>query len=118
MVSFKKYLLEYASKENKMHHQVVQLKNKNRNPDRAAVGVSKKTTTTNREYIHDSPHVNNLINGKAHQIKLSGEPLLSTLRIYGVEYSPGQVKGLGNSKVKVKMFDDESGNCCGMLIKD
>lgn len=71
-----------------------------------------------QEYNHDCPQVSNLINGHARQIKLAGEPLMAVLKIYGVDYAPGQTKGLGNSGVKVKMYDDKRGNRYGMLIKD
>lgn len=30
-----------------------------------------------KEYKHDCPHVNNLLNGSAHQIKLMGQPLFT-----------------------------------------
>lgn len=70
-----------------------------------------------QEYNHKCPHVNNLINGKACQIKLAGQPLLNTLTLYGIDFKPGACKGLGNSGVEVKMYEDGEGNVCGMLIK-
>ena len=66
---------------------------------------------------HKSPHVKNLINGSAHQIQLMGNPLMNALAVYGVEFAPGCCKGLGNSGVEVKMYEDAEGNKCGMLIK-
>ena len=44
-----------------------------------------------------------------------GQPLFNTLGLYGVQFAPGQVKGLGNSGVHVKMYEDEEGNQCGRL---
>ena len=70
-----------------------------------------------KEYNHACPHVKNLINGSAHQIQLMGNPLMNALAVYGVEFAPGCCKGLGNSGVEVKMYEDAEGNKCGMLIK-
>jgi hypothetical protein len=80
------------------------------------VGLSKKhLNTIPKQYNHECPHVNNLINGAAHQIKLMGAPLFNALKIYDVDYVTGQTKGLGNSGVQVKMYDDGEGNECGVL---
>lgn len=76
----------------------------------------KHQNITRQEYNHKNPHVNSLINGSAQQIKLMGQPLMNVLREYGVNYQSGVVKTLGNSNVGVRMFDDEEGNHCGMLI--
>ena len=82
------------------------------------VGLTKKhLNTVPKNYSHDCPHVRNLINGGAHQIKLMGAPLHDTLNVYQVDYAPGVTKTLGNSKVEVEMFEDEEGNHCGMLKK-
>tara|TARA_R110002012_G_scaffold187887_1_gene354883 strand:+ start:755 stop:1789 length:1035 start_codon:yes stop_codon:yes gene_type:complete len=82
------------------------------------MGPTKKhLNTAPKEYNHQCPHVKNLINGSGGQILLMGQPLFNTLGIYDVQYDPGQVKGLGNSGVHVKMYEDEEGNQCGMLEK-
>jgi len=82
------------------------------------VGLSKKhLNTLPKQYNHKCPHVSNLVNGSAHQIKLMGQPLLNTLAQYNVDYKPGVTNGLGNSGVEVEMFEDEEGNQCGMLKK-
>jgi hypothetical protein len=82
------------------------------------VGLSKKhLNTIPKQYNHKCPHVSNLVNGSAHQIKLMGQPLLNTLAEYNVDYKPGVTNGLGNSGVEVEMFEDEEGNQCGMLRK-
>jgi hypothetical protein len=70
-----------------------------------------------QEYKHKCPHVDNLINGSAQQIKLTGQPLINTLSEYGVKFCAGQNKGLGNSGVAVKMYEDEEHNACGVLTK-
>ena len=65
------------------------------------VGLTKKhLNTVPKNYSHDCPHVRNLINGGAHQIKLMGAPLHDTLNVYQVDYAPGVTKTLGNSKVE------------------
>ena len=82
------------------------------------MGPTKKhLNTAPKQYNHQCPHVKNLINGSGGQILLMGQPLFNTLGIYDVQYDPGQVKGLGNSGVHVKMYEDEEGNQCGMLEK-
>tara|TARA_R110001583_G_scaffold105522_2_gene253466 strand:- start:2485 stop:3525 length:1041 start_codon:yes stop_codon:yes gene_type:complete len=82
------------------------------------VGLTKKhLNTVPKKYNHDCPHVSNLINGGAQQIKLMGLPLQDTLNVYQVDYAPGATKTLGNSGVEVEMFEDEEGNHCGMLKK-
>ncbi len=85
-----------------------------KNPN--SVGPEKKhLNTVPKEYSHKSPHVKNLMRNGGGQILLMGQPLLNTLSEYGVQYEPGQVKGLGNSGVCVKMYEDEEGNQCGRL---
>ena len=82
------------------------------------VGLSKKNLNTlPKQYKHKCPHVTNLVNGSAHQIKLMGQPLLDTLAAYAVDYKSGVTNGLGNSGVEVQMFEDNEGNQCGMLRK-
>ena len=80
------------------------------------VGLTKKhLNTLPKQYNHQCPHVNNLINGSANQIKLMGQPLLNTLGMYEVDFKPGAVKRLGNSGVEVAMYEDEESNCVGIL---
>ena len=82
------------------------------------VGLTKKhLNTVPKKYNHKCPHVSNLVNGSAHQIKLMGQPLLNTLAEYNVDYKSGVTNGLGNSGVEVEMFEDNEGNQCGMLRK-
>lgn len=80
-------------------------------------GDRKHQNLVRKEYKHKCPHVSNLINGGAHQIKLMGAPLMSTLQMYAVDFEPSKCKGLGNSGVEVDMFEDAEGNQCGMLKK-
>ena len=111
MENFKTYF-EYYQGDPIMNPLMRSGKNVNR------VGLNKKhLNTVPRQHNHACPHVNNLINGGAHQIKLSGQPLHNTLTIYKVDFAPGATKTLGNSGVEVQMFEDEEGNHCGMLKK-
>jgi len=111
MENFKTFFEYYQGEELLNPHMRVG-KNINR------VGLAKKhLNTLPKKYNHKCPHVNNLLNGAASQIKLMGMPLFDTLNTYGVQYLPGQTKVLGNSGVEVKMFEDEEGNQCGMLAK-
>jgi len=68
-----------------------------------------------KEYNHKCPHVRNLINGGASQIKLMGIPLMQTLQAYGMEFQPGVTNGCGNCGVEVRMYKDEEENECGIL---
>jgi hypothetical protein len=95
-----------------MNHKMRNGKDPNR------VGLTKKhLNTVPKKYNHDCPHVRNLINGGAHQIKLMGAPLHDTLNVYQIDYAPGATKTLGNSGVEVEMFEDDEGSHCGMLKK-
>ena len=109
MENFKTFF-EYYQGEELLNPHMRTGKNINR------VGLAKKhLNTVPKQYSHECPHVRNLLNGGAHQIKLMGAPLHDTLNVYQVDYAPGIYKSLGNSGVEVEMFEDEEGNHCGML---
>ena len=111
MENFKTFF-EYYQGEELLNPHMRTGKNINR------VGLAKKhLNTIPKQYSHECPHVRNLLNGGAHQIKLMGAPLHDTLNVYQVDYAPGISKSLGNSGVEVEMFEDEEGNHCGMLKK-
>ena len=80
------------------------------------VGLNKKhLNSIKQDYQHKCPHVSNLVNGGAHQIKLMGMPLHNTLDMYEVDFNSGIAKTLGNSGVEVEMYEDEEGTHCGIL---
>ena len=107
-----KAFFEYYQGDPIMNHKMRNGKDPNR------VGLTKKhLNTVPKQHNHACPHVKNLLNGGAHQIKLMGAPLHQSLDTYDVDYSPGKTKTLGNSGVEVQMFEDEEGNHCGMLKK-
>jgi len=68
-----------------------------------------------KEYSHKCPHVRNLMNGGAGSINLLGQPLMNSLQLYGMEFEPGSVKGIGNSDVEIEMFENEEGQPQGIL---
>jgi hypothetical protein len=106
--SFKTFFEYYQGEE------LLKFNTGNKNPNR--VGPNKKhLNSIKQDHLHACPHVSNLVNGGAHQIKLMGMPLHNTLDVYHVDFSPGITKTLGNSGVEVEMFEDEEGNHCGML---
>jgi hypothetical protein len=78
-------------------------------------GDRKHQNLTPELYQHKSPHINNLLNGGASQIKLIGQQLLNTLELYGLNFEQGCCKGLGNSGVEVEMYEDNEKNMCGVL---
>lgn len=109
MENFKTFF-EYYQGDPIMNPHMKNGKNVNR------VGLTKKhLNTLPKQYNHQCPHVKNLVNGSANQIKLMGQPLLNTLGMYEVDFKPGTVKGLGNSGVEVTMYEDEESNCVGIL---
>jgi len=111
MENFKTYF-EYFQGDPIMNPKIRNGKDPNR------VGPTKKhLNTVPKQYQHKCPHVAKLVRNGGGQILLAGQPLLNTLGMYDVQYAPGQVKGLGNSGVHVKMYEDEEGNQCGMLEK-
>ena len=80
-------------------------------------GDRKHQNLTKKEYSHKSPHVENILNGGAQQIKLMGQQLLDILNQYAVDFGQDDCKGLGNSGVEVCMSIDADGQQCGMLKK-
>ena len=94
MENFKTFF-EYYQGEELLNPHMRTGKNINR------VGLAKKhLNTVPKQYSHECPHVRNLLNGGAHQIKLMGAPLHDTLNVYQVDYAPGISKSLGNSGVE------------------
>jgi len=69
----------------------------------------KHENLTRKEYNHKCPHVRNLMTGGAGSINLLGQPLINSLQLYGMEFEPGTVKGIGNSDVEIEMFENEEG---------
>tara|TARA_R110000765_G_scaffold1890_4_gene5185 strand:- start:3367 stop:3708 length:342 start_codon:yes stop_codon:yes gene_type:complete len=70
-----------------------------------------------KEYISKCPHVQNVLNGGASQIKLMGLPLQQVLDTYGMTMQPGTTQGCGNSGCEIDMFEDAEGKAYGMLKK-
>ena len=105
---------EYYNGDNMMNANAVSVKQGGKS---IMTGDRKHQNLKRQEYQHKCPHVSNLVNGSASQIKLMGRPLLDTLAAYAVDYKPGVTNTLGNSGVEVQMFEDNEGTPCGMLKK-
>ena len=113
MITFKEYLIEYASKENARFFGISKLK---------AGNNGKLIDNTNRKhknafaqpYNHKHPVINNICQGKANNVQIAGKNLLSILSLYGVQFEPG-VKTLGNSDVEIEMYTDRDGIQKGIL---
>ena len=110
MKSFKKFFEYYQGEK------LLKFKIGNKDPNR--VGLNKKhLTTQNKDYKHKNHHIDNLLKGVASQIKLMGVPLQHLLKDYEVDFTPGQTKSLGNSKVECKMYSDDEDNSCGLITR-
>lgn len=67
-----------------------------------------------RDYTHKHPVVDRICSGKANNIRMAGQPLITILSLYNTKFEPG-IKILGNSDVEVEMYEDEEGQCQGIL---
>jgi hypothetical protein len=108
MVTFKEYLLEYKTKENSLISGIVDLKSGLNGKSFNRVHMRKNANTIRKEY---KPR-HNIPTGM-----LTGQPLLTVLNNYGIEFSPGE-KHLGNSDTVIKMYVDNQGRQCGMVKKN
>ena len=114
MVTFKEFLAEYASKDNARFFGISKLTAGNNGKTLDDPYNRKHKNAFAKTYSHKSPVVDSISQGKANNIQLAGEPLLSLLSLYDVQFEPG-VKTLGNSSVEVEMFNDERGLQRGIL---
>lgn len=113
MVTFKQFLAEYATKENARFFGITKLKAGNNGKLLDNTNRKHKNTFA-KKYIHKNPLVDNICQGQANNVQVSGDSLLSILAQYEVQFEPG-VKTLGNSCVEVEMFHDNNGMQKGVL---
>lgn len=114
MISFERYLIEYATKQNSQMFGINKL--------RAGINGKLLDDPYNRKhknafkqnYTHKHPVIDRICTGKADNIRMTGQPLISILTLYNTKFEPG-IKTLGNSDVEVEMFEDEEGKCSGIL---
>lgn len=114
MISFKEYLVEYATKQNSQFANITTLKAPNNGKSFANALTRKHANTFRKEYNHKHPIVDSICTGKSNNVQLKGPRLLSILNLYNTTFEPG-VKTLGNSDVEVEMFEDEEGMQIGTL---
>lgn len=114
MQAFKDYFLEYYNGDNMMNANAVSVKSGGKSMMRTG---RKHENLKRKEYTSKNPHVQNVCNGGAGQIQLTGQQLMNMLGDYGMEFKPGVVNGVGNSGAEIQMFENEEGLQVGILRK-
>ena len=114
MVTFKKYLIEYATKQNSQFFGISKLRAGNNGKLLDDPYNRENKNSFKKKYSHKHPIVDNICRGKSDNIQLVGQPLISILSVYGTQFEPG-IKTLGNSDVEVEMYEDEEGQQRGIL---
>ena len=114
MINFKEYLIEYAGKEKAAFFGISKLKAGNNGKRLDDPYNRKHKNAFAKTYNHKHPVINNICQGKSNNVQMMGQPLLSVLALYGVNFEPG-IKTLGNSDVEVEMYEDEEGTQRGIL---
>lgn len=116
MLTFKEYILEYTKEENILTGQLTGIKSGKNGKNYNRVHMRKNPNTVRKEYNHKDPLVDNIVQGKSNNIPLAGPKLLNLLASYGIDFTNGETKTLGNSGVSVQMIEDEKGKR-GILTK-
>jgi len=114
MITFKEYLVEYATKQNSQLFGIAKLRAGTNGKLLDNPHNRKHVNAFKKEYSHKHPVIDNICRGKSNNVQLAGPPLLSILDLYNTQFEPG-VKTLGNSNVEVEMYEDEEGNQRGIL---
>lgn len=114
MITFKEYLVEYATKQNSQLFGIAKLRAGTNGKLLDNPHNRKHVNAFKKEYSHKHPVIDNICRGKSNNVQLAGPPLLSILDLYNTQFEPG-VKTLGNSNVEVEMYEDEEGLQRGIL---
>ena len=114
MISFKEYLIEYATKQNSQFLNITTLKAPNNGKSFGNALTRKHSNTFKKEYTHKHPIVDSICTGRANNVQLRGPRLMAVLNLYDTTFEPG-VKTLGSSDVEVEMVEDEEGMQVGTL---
>ena len=114
MISFKEYLIEYATRHDSQLFGIVKLKAPNNGKSFDNAHSRKHVNTFRKEYTHKHPIIDSICTGKSNNVQLAGPRLMSILGLYNTAFEPG-LKTLGNSDVEVEMFEDEEGVQVGIL---
>ena len=114
MVTFKKYLIEYATKQNSQFFGISKLRAGNNGKLLDNPLGRDNANSFKKKYHHKHPVIDSICTGKSNNVQLAGKPLISILTLYSTQFEPG-VKILGNSDVEVEMYEDEEGLQRGIL---
>lgn len=114
MMTFKEYLVEYATKQNSQMFGISKLRAGTNGKLVDDPHNRKHKNAFKQEYTHKHPVIDSICRGKSNNVQMAGQSLLSILTLYGTQFEPG-IKTLGNSDVEVEMYEDEEGNQRGIL---
>ena len=115
MVTFKDYLLEYASKEKSTFFGISKMKSGRNGKDWNNPHGRKHTNTVAKEYKHKHPIVYRVAYGRDNNVSVAGKVLEQILKLYDTDFSIG-TKSLGNS-VNITMSTDNRGNIKAIISK-
>ena len=107
MVTFREYLLEYATKQNSQFFGISKLK---AGSNGKLIGDTGRVNQNafKQEFIHKHPIIDNICRGKTNNVQVAGQPLLAILAQYDTKFEPG-IKNIGNSCAEVEMYVDNNG---------
>ena len=114
MVTFREYLIEYATKQNSQFFGISKLRSGTNGKLLDDPYNRKHKNAFKKEYSHKHPVIDSICTGKSNNVQMAGQSLLSILSLYGTIFEPG-VKTLGNSNVEVEMYQDAKGQERGIL---
>jgi hypothetical protein len=113
MVTFKEYLVEYATKQNSLFYGITKLK-AGKNGKLLHSNNRKHVNSQKKEYTHKHPIVDSICRGKTNNVQVAGKRLLNILALYGVQFASGSVV-LGNSCVEARLWKDQRNHYRGIL---
>ena len=108
MVTFKDYLLEYASKEKAKFFGISKMKSGSNGKDWNNPHGRKHANTIAKTYNHKHPIVDRVVQGMTNNVHIAGPMLDQILNLYDTDFDIG-TKSLGNS-VEITMSTDNKGN--------
>lgn len=106
MVTFKEYLVEYATKQNSQMFGMTKMK---AGPNGKLLDNPygrKKENAFKQKYKHGYPIIDSICRCAANNVRLAGPELISILSFYKTNFKPGECSVLGNSDVEVEMYED------------
>ena len=118
MMTFKEYMLEYATKDKSLFFGVSKIKHGSNGKSYDNANSRKHINTAPKQYKHKHPLVDSICTNKTNNVRLQGQPLLNILSLYNTRFLPGETSVLGNSGVEVSdMSENEEGVPCATLRK-